>query len=58
MDNKTAKILGPMTQDECVELLKATIDVLTEENVFAALNEALTKEQKEELGESWFNIDR
>jgi hypothetical protein len=25
---------------------------------FAVLNHVLTKNQKEELGESWFNIDR
>lgn len=34
------------------------IGKLTQEQTAEALNAALTTEQKEELGESWFNIDR
>jgi hypothetical protein len=51
--------LGKLTQEESAELLKRLItDALTEEQVFSALNEVLTTEQKEELGESWFNLGR
>jgi hypothetical protein len=50
--------VGKLTQEESVDLLKQIINVLPEADVFQALEEALTTEQKEELGEGWFNIDR
>lgn len=50
--------VGRLTQEESTDLLKRLIEVLPEEALFATLNESLTTEQKEELGEGWFNIDR
>ena len=49
---------GKLTAEETAELLAQCIDYVTEEELFRVLNEKLTIQQKEELGESWFNIDR
>ena len=50
--------LGTLTQEETETLLKEVIENLPEESLFRVLEKTLTKLQKEELGESWFNIDR
>lgn len=51
--------IGKLSQEEAAELCKEIITVaLPEEMLFAVLEEALTTEQKEELGEAWFNLDR
>jgi len=49
--------IGKMTPEETVVLCKELMAALTEEALFSMLEEVLTKEQKEALGESWFNID-
>lgn len=50
--------IGKLSQDETAELLKDCITALPEEVLFETLEKSLTKDQKEELGEGWFNIDR
>lgn len=50
--------IGKLTAEETQELLVDVIRALTIEQLSSVLNAQLTKEQKEELGEQWFNIDR
>lgn len=50
--------VGKLTLDESKLLMKELIAALPSDAVAEVLNESLTTEQKEELGESWFNIDR
>ncbi len=50
--------IGKLTEEETRELIAACIPNLTDEILFECLNAALNTEQKEELGETWFNIDR
>jgi hypothetical protein len=50
--------IGKLTTEQTADLLRQVINVLPEETLFQVLNEALSTEQKEELGEQWFNIDR
>ena len=50
--------IGKLTTEQTEELLRDVIRMLPQENLFSILNAELTTEQKEELGENWFNIDR
>lgn len=50
--------IGKLTPKETAALLKHCIEALPFEIIYQTLSEALTTEQKEELGEQWFNIDR
>jgi hypothetical protein len=50
--------LMKLTTEETAQLVKEAIALLPDEQLFAVLTDSLTTEQKEELGESWFNIDR
>ncbi|MBO0887468.1 hypothetical protein J2P12_00045 [Candidatus Bathyarchaeota archaeon] len=49
--------LANLTPEETAILMAQCIDCMTEEEVFRVLNEKLSQTQKEELGESWFNVD-
>lgn len=46
------------TKKELTHRLQSVASHRSNAHLFELLNEALTKEQKEELGEQWFNIDR
>jgi len=50
--------LGRLTQEETETLMQECMANLTEEQIFRVLEQTLTTNQKEELGEVWFNIDR
>ena len=50
--------VGRLTPEETEDVLRQCIEALPEENLFRVLNEALTTVQREELGETWFNLDR
>lgn len=50
--------VGKLTPEQTTALLRECINALPEATLFQVLNEALTVNQKEKLGESWFNIDR
>lgn len=49
--------IGKLTAEQTAALLRECITALPEDKLFQVLEEALTKSQKEELGESWFNVD-
>lgn len=49
--------IGTLTLEESRELLGELIAAMPEATLFTVLNEKLTTAQKEELGETWFNID-
>jgi aminoglycoside/choline kinase family phosphotransferase len=48
--------LGKLTVEETVEVLKRAIELLPEDYLFATLTQSLTKEQKTELSDEWFNL--
>lgn len=50
--------IGKLSTEQTSDLLRQVIDALPEETLFRILNESLSTEQKEELGEQWFNIDK
>ena len=49
---------GTLTPEQTAELAKALLAELSESALFDLLEQALTTEQKETLGESWFNLDK
>ena len=50
--------IGKLSTEQTADLLRQVIDALPQETLFLVLNESLSTEQKEELGEQWFNIDK
>jgi len=50
--------VGRLTPEETAELLKQCIESLSEEMLYQTLAESLSKEQKEELSDLWFNLYR
>jgi hypothetical protein len=50
--------LGKLTEEETAELLKRCAGYLSEEALFRALEDVLSKEQKDELSDLWFNLYR
>ena len=50
--------VGRLTPEEKAELLKQCIESLSEEMLYQTLAESLSKEQKEELSDLWFNLYR
>jgi hypothetical protein len=50
--------VGKLSNDETKQLLREIIRALPEDDLFEVLGESLTKDQREELGESWFNVDK
>jgi hypothetical protein len=50
--------LGQLTEEETAELFKKCAGYLSEEALFRALEDVLSKEQKDELSELWFNLYR
>lgn len=50
--------VGKLTVEDTEILLRQCIHALPFEIVSHVLETTLTKEQKEDLGESWFNIDK
>ena len=50
--------VGRLTPEETAELLKQCIESLSEEALFRALEDVLSKEQKDELSDLWFNLYR
>jgi len=50
--------VGKLTQEESMALMAELIAALPFRAVSQVLNKSLTIIEKEELGESWFNIDR
>ena len=50
--------IGKLTQEQTADLLQQCINALPWALIADTLNQALTTEQKEELGGSWFNMDK
>lgn len=49
--------IGKLTAEETQTLMRDCIQALTDEELFTVLEEELTAQQRDELGERWFNID-
>jgi hypothetical protein len=49
--------IGKLTEDETADLFIAAAKSLREERLLESFDLILTTKQKEELGETWFNID-